>query len=73
MKRLLATVCLLALAGCSTPPDSYVEADRATYNNVAPEYLEYVRNDGSLTTEQKLRRERTVHTWNLRIQSVEGK
>lgn len=76
-RRLLAFVlCLLPLlvvmAGCESLKNvsaAYVNADRATYEAIAPEYREYVANDPGLTPEQQQRRYRTIYTWKLRYES----
>ena len=59
---LLAVVC----SGCV---GQYVEADRATFDAIAPEYLGYVENDTRLTPDQVARRQRTVETWRMRIEA----
>lgn len=78
MKTLRTTVLALTLAlvsGCCATTDiirsDYVEADRATYEAVAPRYLEYVQADESLDSEEKKRRERTINTWRLRLEQAE--
>ena len=63
MKRLLAAVLLV---GCS-PGAGYVQADRLTYDAIAPEYLEYVGEDAALSSSAKARRVDTVRSWNARI------
>ena len=60
---LIAGLMLLALTGCNV----HRAADRATYRAVAPEYLEYVREDGALSEEQRVSREDTVRLWALRV------
>lgn len=66
-------------SGCSSfqlPSPDYVAADRATYDAVAPEYAAYVHADPSLADEEKVRRDRTVATWDARIRAAtasEGK
>jgi len=73
---LVLPAALLAHAsGCASlasPSAAYVAADRATYDAVAPEYAEYVRNDASLDDDQRARRQRTLETWRIRVKSVEG-
>lgn len=82
--RTLALFVLLAAAGCGlkwpdgspvlpssgNPAGAYVDADRLTWNAVAPEYDAYVQGDPKLTPDQKARRRRTVDTWRLRIESA---
>lgn len=72
MKTLLPLMLLLPLfAGCaaltSSAPESWVRADRATHDAVAPEYLRYVDNDPAKTQEQKDSRHLTVETWDRRL------
>lgn len=57
---------LLALVGCSGVSKQYAEADAATYDAVAPEYLGYVDADPALSGEQRQRRHETVASWKAR-------
>lgn len=66
------------LAGCaglsaalSSPSRAYVASDRATYEAVAPEYAAYVDSDQDLDDAAKARRQRTLETWRVRIESAE--
>jgi hypothetical protein len=66
--------CGLALSssGCGTTLEgAYAQADRATYDAVAPEYAAYVAGDAKLTSEQRERRNRTVEMWRLRVEDEE--
>lgn len=67
---LLAAAVALTAGGCA-PERAYVEADRATYQAIAPEYGVYVAADANLTAEQRQRRLRTIETWRLRIEAGE--
>jgi hypothetical protein len=76
MNRRLRTLSPLLLApflftGCaamtSSAPESWVKADRATKDAIAPEYLEYVDKDDALDQAGKDRRHRTVQTWETRL------
>ena len=77
---LLALLLLSPSGGCQalrntvgqTPAAAYVAADRATFEAVAPEYATYVASDARLDEEERARRERTVQTWRIRIESAEG-
>lgn len=60
---------LLGLAGCSTVEPQWVSAADATYKAVAPEYVQYVRGDESLSSLQKEARLLLVQTWAARISS----
>lgn len=66
----LALAACLALGGCTAVSDSYIAADRATYQAIAPEYSAYVAADPGLSIEQKTRRANTVATWRMRIESA---
>ena len=76
---LLLSPLLAHCAGCRqlgtvlgpSPSATYVAADRATFEAVAPEYASYVHNDASLDEDERARRDRTVETWRLRIESAE--
>lgn len=73
-----SVLCLAVLmtGGCCATLDAiredYVAADRATYEALAPKYLEYVQGDDSLDSDEKKRRERTVTTWRLRLEQAEA-
>ena len=54
---------LLFLSGCNLGG----QADRATYDAIAPEYLGYVDADPALTPEQKARRVQTVRSWEAKL------
>ena len=74
-KRVLtATIAALTLGavGCTQPTKLYLEADRATYDAIGPEYLNYVKRDGSLDPEAVNVREATVRTWRERIEAHEA-
>ena len=71
---LISSLLLLSQCpGCAAltlPPADYVSADRATYDAVAPEYLDYVHADPALDEEQRARRTRTIDSWRLRIDAA---
>lgn len=54
-----------------SPAATYVAADRATFEAVGPEYAAYVHADPSLDDDERARRDRTVQSWRLRIESAE--
>lgn len=62
---------MLILGGCAFPTEKYIEADRATYEAVAPEYVEYVKSDAKLDEKAKARRLLTVASWGARITEAE--
>lgn len=74
MKRLLLLMLLCVISGCGTSGEfkAYVESDRATFEAISTQYLEYVGKDESLDEEQKQRRERLIGTWGLRIEQGEA-
>lgn len=61
----------LLLSGCAGVPESYRAADRATYEAIAPEFVDYVESDESLSESQKRHRRLTVETWRLRLEEAE--
>jgi hypothetical protein len=71
-RNLWAALALLVLSGC-VPPSLYAKADRATYDAVAAEYLDYVAADPDLSAEQKARRVRTLTSWRKRTEAAEGR
>jgi hypothetical protein len=69
-------LCLAAvLAGCSgcSVAATYVEADRATYNVIAPKFLKYLEADETLDPKVKEADALLVKSWDLRIRKAEGK
>lgn len=69
--RLFALFCL-ALSPACTPGAAYVEADRLTYEAVAPDHRRYVDADPNLDAEQKARRHRTLDAWAVRLDRAGG-
>jgi hypothetical protein len=72
---LIAGAIIGSASGCADlvgPAGSYVSADRATYDAIAPEYQQYVSADPSLDPEQRQRRTRTVELWRRRLESAES-
>jgi len=65
-------VTTISMSGCSAINKVYVEADRLTYNAIAPEFLWYVGNDDTLEAAQKERRARTIEAWLKRIEEAES-
>jgi len=58
---------LLGLVGCSTVKPQWVSAADATFRAVAPEYVQYVREDEGLSSRQREARLLLVKTWEARI------
>jgi len=68
---LLLAVALLTLVGCS-PADAYVQADRATYEQVAPRLTAYTKADTSLSDPAKQDVYDLLWSWDLRIRKAEA-
>lgn len=66
-----AAVALLLLCSC-TPVQSYVQADRAIHDAIAPAHRAYVIADPGLNLEQKERRLRTLDRWRELIETAEA-
>lgn len=73
-KRVFFVMLVVGLIlGCQgTSMSLYISADRATYEAIAPEYLDYISSDDALDKEQKARRVRLIKTWDRRIEEAEG-
>lgn len=59
------------VSGCGSLDREYVRADRATFDAIAPEYLDYIREDGDLDAEQKHLRRLNVGAWQQRLEAAE--
>lgn len=68
---LVLLLCVAALTSC-TPVQSYVAADRATYEAIAPAHARYVAQDAALSPEQKQDRRDLLDTWRKRLEAAEG-
>lgn len=62
---------LLSVVGCAAPA-SFLAAERATYNAVAPEYLDYVNADPKLDAAQKQSRRDTIQAWDAGLRAWES-
>lgn len=62
---------VLGVSGCTTPAREYIEADRATFDAIAPEYREYVTGDDVLSEIEKDVRLHTLQSWDERIAAAE--
>lgn len=75
MRRWKSVASLLGLAvvccSCAGPAEAYVQADRATYEAIAPEYRAYVEADEDLDEAQVQRRIDLLSTWEARIRAAE--
>ena len=61
---------LFGAAGC-TVEKTWAQAERATYNVVAPAHRKYVVADKEMTSEQKELRLLLLETWEARIKEHE--
>jgi len=68
MKKILLAF-LLAFPGCGICP---TQAERLTFEAISPEYLRYVTEDTSLSSDQKQRRYETVRSWEARLKAKES-
>lgn len=62
------------LTGCGlfkSTDKSWIEADRATYDLIAPEYGAYVDADTKLAQFQKDMRKSAIETWRIRLEANE--
>ncbi|MEO0479589.1 MAG: hypothetical protein AAF196_08925 [Planctomycetota bacterium] len=57
---------------CESPRASYVDADRATFDAIAPNYRIYVQADTSLTASDVQSELDLVRTWEKRIEAEEA-
>lgn len=62
---------VLVFSGCSGLHASYVNADRLTYEAVAPEYRDYLEADTELSVDARERRLRTLNSWEARVAAAE--
>jgi len=69
---ILLALLLISLAGCVDMQEQYVEADRLTYEVVAPYHRAYVEGDPSLSPEQVERRLLLLDSWADRITEAEA-
>lgn len=51
---------------------SYVSSDSSTYDAIAPYYMDYLKQDASLSEEERERRARTVTTWKIRVEAAKA-
>jgi len=68
----LFVLLMLSLEGCSASK-TYVEADRAVFDVVAPEWADYFGSDAALSNEDKERRRRLIRAWDARIKAEEAR
>lgn len=71
MKTLLSLCAVAMLVGCGTTPKAYVEADRTTYDAVAPAHRAYLEADESLSETSKALRLAVLDSWFARLRAAE--
>jgi hypothetical protein len=69
--RYIVVLLLLFASGCGSLNAKYIEADRAKYEAIAPEYLLYVDADKTLDDEDKKIRRHNILMWRIRIEEAE--
>jgi hypothetical protein len=57
-------ILLLALAGCVLPP---TEAEKKTYERIAPAHARYVLADPELQPDEKQRKLDLLESWRIRV------
>lgn len=62
---------LLTMSGCASIDKVYVAADRATYEAIAPRYLNYLENDDSIRSWERDLYKELTKSWMERIQEAE--
>ena len=70
-KAAMAVLATLSLGGCS-PEQSYVKADRMTYEVVRPDHLKRLMDDGVQGAELA-RWVRLYDAWQIRLIAAEGR
>lgn len=66
---LLAVALAFGMLGCQSVTDTYLDADEATLQYVAPKWEQYIANDASLNPMQRADRRTVIATWRLRIEA----
>ena len=69
--RYLLLLPVLMLAACGSLDRQYVEADRATFEAIAPAYSAYVEDDGTLSDDQRSLRLGLVELRRMRLEEAE--
>jgi hypothetical protein len=71
MKLLLTLTTVLLLAACGTTPAAYIEADRNTFEAIAPEHRKYLEADESLSDTSRALRLAALDSWEMRLKAAE--
>lgn len=75
--KILMVVMLATLPSCkffaraASTPESWVRADRATFEVVAPDYTMYIEMDPSLPPLEKKAKIEMLRSWSVRIRAAE--
>jgi len=71
MKYLLSLAALSLLSSCSglSVSNAYLEADKMTYEAIAPDYRTYVEDDANLDEAAKAARIRLLNSWKMRLEA----
>jgi len=64
LRKSLPLFLLLAFGGCAFQP---TQAEKATYEVIAPEHARYVQADTLLAPDQKQRRLDLLEAWRIRV------
>lgn len=72
MRMGAALLVAILLSGCESPRNTWVRADRATFDALAPAHRRYVEADESLDDQQKQARYDMLRSWELRIETEEA-
>lgn len=67
----LAVVAALLMTACGSLDKQYVEADRATFDAVAPRYSKYLDEDKALDDTTRQERKDTITSWRVRLETAE--
>jgi hypothetical protein len=69
--QLLAVVLSVLIPACAALDPAYVQAERATFDALAPAHRSYVDADLDLSGDEKARRMRLLDSWEARIERAE--
>lgn len=67
MRRALLVAALVALAGCGSVSQAFLEGEEAAFEAIAPSYILYVEKDSELDEIQRADRLRTVRAWRFSL------
>jgi len=69
MKKLISVAALVLFSSCEgiSVADAYVEADRLTYDAIAPRYQRYLEADEKMGDANRAAHIRLLRSWKMRI------